>query len=83
MKFGDGGRARFIRVARSHQAAASGKMIWVPWSKIKVRELVRSYEVLARQNRAEETRPCEIIRIIDPAMLHSVLIIDAAITRPM
>lgn len=48
-----------------------------------MRELVRSYEVLARQKRAEETRPWEIINTIDPAMLHSVLIIDAAITRPM
>lgn len=48
-----------------------------------MRELVRSYEVLARQKRAEETRPWEIIRVIDPAMLHSVLIIDAAMTRPI
>lgn len=38
---------------------------------------------MAKQNRAEETRPWEIIRIIDPVMLHSVLIIDAAITKPM
>lgn len=30
MKFGEGGRARFMRVARSHHAAASGKIIWAP-----------------------------------------------------
>lgn len=39
--------------------------------------------MLARQKRAEEISPCEIIKTIEPAMLHSVLIIDAAITRPM
>lgn len=30
MKFGDGGRAMFIRAARSHQAAINGKIIWLP-----------------------------------------------------
>lgn len=39
--------------------------------------------MLAKQKRAEETRPWEIIKIMEPVMLHSVLIIDAAITRPM
>lgn len=39
--------------------------------------------MLAKQNRAEDTRPWEIIRISDPGMLHSVLMRDAAITSPM
>lgn len=39
--------------------------------------------MFARQKRADETSPCEIIRIRDPAILQSVLIIAAAITSPM
>lgn len=39
--------------------------------------------MLAKQNRAEETRPWDTIRTIEPAILHSVFITDAAITRPM
>lgn len=39
--------------------------------------------MLAKQKRAEETRPWEIIKISAPITLHSVLIIDAAITNPM
>lgn len=45
--------------------------------------LVRSYDVLARQNRAEDTSPWEIMSNMDPAILQSDLIIKAAITNPM
>lgn len=37
MRFGDGGRARLARLARNHQVAISGRMIWIPRARRRVR----------------------------------------------
>lgn len=56
-KFTDGGRAMLNSKMASHQSPVSGKMINAPRRRIIVRLLVRSYMVLARQNRADDVRP--------------------------
>lgn len=66
IRLGNGGRARLARLAMNHHTAVRGKIICRPRARIIVRLWVRSYAVLARQNRAEDTRPWAIIRIIAP-----------------
>lgn len=38
----EGGRARFVRLASSHQAAISGSTVWSPRARIIVRLWIRS-----------------------------------------
>lgn len=66
IKFGVGGRAMLNKIMASHQAEANGKISIDPRSKIIVRLFVRSYAVLARQNKAEDVNPWAIIIIIAP-----------------
>lgn len=72
MRLGRGGRARFARFEINHQVAVRGKISCNPRAKIIVRLCVRSYVVLAKQNKAEETRPWAIIKIRAPVKLHGV-----------
>lgn len=66
IRFGRGGRARLARLAMNHHVAVKGKIICRPRARIIVRLWVRSYVVLARQKRADDTRPWAIIRMIAP-----------------
>lgn len=83
IRLGRGGSARFARLARNHHVAVRGKIICKPRARIIVRLCVRSYVVLARQNRAEDTRPCAIIRMMAPVNPQGVWIRIPPATRPM
>lgn len=65
-KFIVGGNAILNNAIVNHQDQAKGKIINVPRKIIIVRVFVRSYDVLAKQKRAEDVRPCVIIIIIAP-----------------
>lgn len=61
-----GGRAILNRATISHHDHARGKIKIIPRKTTTARVLVRSYAVLARQNRAEDVRPWAIIIIMAP-----------------
>lgn len=42
IRLGEGGRARFARLARNHEVAISGRMICIPRARRRVRVWVRS-----------------------------------------
>lgn len=83
IKLGSGGRARFARFMINHQVAVSGRSSCIPRASTMVRLWVRSYVVLARQNRADDTRPWAIIKIIAPVKPHGVWIKIPPATNPM
>lgn len=72
IRLGRGGSAKFARFDKNHQTAVRGKIICSPRAKIIVRLWVRSYVVLARQNRADDTRPWAIISTRAPVKPHGV-----------
>lgn len=57
IRLGRGGKAKFAKLAINHQVAVNGRIICIPRARIIVRLWVRSYVVLAKQKRADETRP--------------------------
>lgn len=72
VKFMLGGVAMFIRLVISHQIVIIGKILWNPRVRVRIRVLVRSYAVLARQNNADDVNPWAIIRAMAPDRLHLV-----------
>ena len=52
-----GGRARFARLASSHQAAIRGRIVCRPRARIIVRLCTRSEFEFARQNSIDEVSP--------------------------
>lgn len=66
IRLGKGGRARLARLAINHQVAVRGRISCMPRASTIVRLWVRSYVVFARQNRADDTRPWAIMRMIAP-----------------
>lgn len=66
INLGDGGRPRLAAHISSHQMVLSGRISLNPRVMASVRVLFRSYIVLARQKRADETSPCAIINIRAP-----------------
>lgn len=83
IRLGNGGSARFARLAMNHQAVVSGKITCNPRASIIVRLWVRSYAVLAKQNSAEDTNPWAIIKMIAPENPHGVWIKIPPATNPM
>lgn len=57
IRLGEGGRPSFEAHIRSHHMVLNGKISFSPRVIDRVRVLLRSYTVLARENRAEETNP--------------------------
>lgn len=51
----------------NHHRPVNGKISSAPRRRIIVRLLVRSYIVLARQNKADDVRPWAIIIVMAPA----------------
>lgn len=83
IKFGNGGRAILAKVIISHQNDIRGNKACRPrFMKIE-RVWVRSYVILARQNKPDETNPCAIIIARAPDHAHGVIVKIPATTRPM
>ena len=78
-----GGRAKLVKHAVNQSIVMSDEVFCNPRIVIRVRELVRSYIMLARQNIIEEVSPWATIKIMVPEMLMGVCRRAAAVTSPM
>ena len=65
-KFGRGGSPRFAAAVINHHDVDKGISSFNPRFRVRVRVPVRSYDRLAKQNRAEEISPWAIMRISLP-----------------
>lgn len=83
IKLGVGGRAKLEADADSHQMVVRGAINFKPRFRARVRVNVRSYERLARQNKAEEINPWAIININAPFSPQVVCEKILAVTRLM
>ena len=70
MRLGVGGMPRFDMQVIIHQRVRSGVTSLNPRVTDKVRVFFRSYRRLAKQNSAEEIRPCATIRVNAPFTPH-------------
>lgn len=66
----EGGSAKFINLLKSQAAVSRGNIIKAPREPISLRVWLRSYQQLARQNKADETIPCANIKISAPTYPH-------------
>lgn len=72
IRFGDGGSPKFDAHIKSHHMVLKGKISFSPRVIARVRVPFRSYTVLARENRADETSPWAIINMRAPFRPHVV-----------
>ena len=83
IKFGEGGNPNFAAHIKSHHSVLRGRRNFRPRVMASVRVPLRSYTVLARENKAEETSPWAIINISAPFIPHFVSEKIAAATMLM
>lgn len=69
----DGGAAMFAPVNRNHQRVIEGATHSNPLVKKMLRVLVISYDILARENKAEDLNPWAIIMVREPINPQEVL----------
>ena len=76
-----GGRAMLVKLASNHHTDINGRRGWRSRARLSMRLCVRSSFAFAWQNKRQEVRPWEIMRIIARETDHWVGIIRAVMTR--